>query len=121
VGNIGEPVDRGHGDGLVGAVCDEQVDEGAEPLFPLAELRRAVFTAGDQWRPLVSADLADHVRSVRVVGSSGLVAERGREVGRGGADRADNAGQDLSGAAAYRGRVGEQLLGSDLVDYLHLR
>ena len=40
------------GDGLIGAVCDEHLDELDEPWLPLAELGHGRLTAGDQRRLL---------------------------------------------------------------------
>lgn len=102
-------------------MADEKVDERAEPRLPLVERRRVRLTSADEWWLLVSADLADDPPGTPVVSARGLVAECRGEVGRGGTDRMDHAWEDLAGAAADGGGVGEQLLGPDLVDDLLLR
>lgn len=66
-------------------------------------------------------DLSDDPSSIAGVGIRWLVAERSGQVGRGGADRTDQAGRDLPGAAADRGGVGEQVLGPNLVEHVLLR
>jgi hypothetical protein len=45
---VGEPVDRGHSDALVGAMFDQQVDERDEPRLPIPKRRRVWQTAGGQ-------------------------------------------------------------------------